>query len=289
MRENDSNVTILDFIRSDGYITLNKKLAHAIGLNEVIIYSELVSRYLYFKERDKLENGYFFNTIEDLEEATTLSRHQQPKVIKNLCNLNLIDCQLKGIPAKRYFKINEDIEVLNKIIPQFTENRQTSKRKTSKQENRKADTNNNNYNTKQESKSIGCSTSSASRGTSSTFDFSILEKQIRKCYDEDYTTMSIDDVIEVFRYFTSCHSEYCGFEHPKLTNKTVTDIIERISSCGDMGFDLELDSYYAMIDFYWTQAKNRNFKGNERTTINYSIAHFMSDEIRTNCFYKTRY
>ena len=99
MSENN-NITIFEFLRTDGYMSVNKKLACAIGLNEAIIYGELISRYLYFKERGKLENGYFYNTVDDLEQATTLSKNQQPKAVKKLCELKLIDCQINN-PAAR--------------------------------------------------------------------------------------------------------------------------------------------------------------------------------------------
>lgn len=140
-------------MRSDGYMTVNKKLAKVAGINESIIYGELVSRYFYFADNNKLtDDGYFFNTIEDLEEATTLTRNQQPKAINRLCELGLIDCKLKGMPGKRHFKINEDIKILLSLIHEAyaenkkAENQQTRKLKISKQESGKSATNNTNIN-----------------------------------------------------------------------------------------------------------------------------------------------
>lgn len=106
-----------ELLRSNGCIVINKNLSKNIGLNEAIIYSELVSRFLYFKEKNQLtDDGFFFNTVEDLEEGTTLNDYMQRKSINNLKELGLIETSLKNIPPKRYFKIIENTELLNSLI-----------------------------------------------------------------------------------------------------------------------------------------------------------------------------
>ena len=108
---------IYEMLKADGSIVINKKLAHSIGLHEAILYSELLSRYFYFADRDMLtESGYFYNTIEDLKEGTTLSDKQQRRAIKNLESLGLIELRVFGLPAKRHFKIIEDLELLQKHL-----------------------------------------------------------------------------------------------------------------------------------------------------------------------------
>lgn len=108
---------ILETLRSDGSIIVNKKLAKEIGINEAIMYSELISKYLYFRKNNMLENGYFYNTIENMQEDTSLTETLQSKAIKKLLSLELIDYKRKGIPAKRYFKINHNniiIDILSR-------------------------------------------------------------------------------------------------------------------------------------------------------------------------------
>lgn len=107
---------LIEFLRSDGSIIINKRLAKVIGIKATVLYSELISRYLYFKDRNMLVEGYFFNTIEDIEDATTLSEYEQTKAIKLLEKLKLISKKTKGLPAKRYFKINEDEKVLINVL-----------------------------------------------------------------------------------------------------------------------------------------------------------------------------
>lgn len=106
-----TNLSILDLLRSDGSIVVNKKLAHTIGLHEALIYSELVSLYQYWSSRDQLTEGeWFFCTIDNLEENTTLKRDAQSRAIGKLeKNWGLIETKRMGLPAKRYFRITEEI------------------------------------------------------------------------------------------------------------------------------------------------------------------------------------
>ena len=110
-------IGIIELLRADGSIVVNKRLAKALGLHEAIIYSELLSRHCYFADRGRLDaGGYFYNTIEDLQDGTTLTRRQQDKAIGNLAKAGLIKTKLFGMPAKRHFKIIDNEVGLLKIL-----------------------------------------------------------------------------------------------------------------------------------------------------------------------------
>lgn len=98
---------VLDLLRADGSIVVNKKLAHEIGLNEAVILSELISMYKYFSSEGQTENGWFYCTIDKMEENTSLSRELQDKAINSLIRQNLIEKDVRGLPARRHFRINE--------------------------------------------------------------------------------------------------------------------------------------------------------------------------------------
>lgn len=103
-------MNLFDLLRSDGSIVVNKGLAHAIGLNEAIIYSELVSLHEYWRKRGKLlEDAWFYCTVENLENNTTIKRKLQEKTVKNLVDLELIEVKRMGLPAKRYFRVTDKI------------------------------------------------------------------------------------------------------------------------------------------------------------------------------------
>jgi len=93
---------------SSGSLVTNKELARSIGLHPAIMFCELLSKEDYFEERGELKEGWFFNTIENMEKDTFLSEYQQRETINILQKLGLIDYKLKGMPAMRYFKINGD-------------------------------------------------------------------------------------------------------------------------------------------------------------------------------------
>ena len=100
---------ISDLLRNNGCVTVNKYLIHSIGLNEAILYSELASRHEYFENRGTLVDDSFYNTQYDLQAGTGLGEKAQRTAINNLKKLGLIEVKLKGIPAKRYFKLINDI------------------------------------------------------------------------------------------------------------------------------------------------------------------------------------
>lgn len=107
---------ILNLLRSDGSIIINKELARKIGINATIIYSELISKYLYYYNKGTLIDGYFYCTIENLENDTTLTKYQQSQSIKILKQLNLIDVKYKGLPKIRYFKIIENEKMIFDLL-----------------------------------------------------------------------------------------------------------------------------------------------------------------------------
>ena len=121
-------MTILNLISNNNFITLNKDLIKAIGLEEAILLGELASEYDYWKKQELLENGYFYSTIENIEEHTTLSEYKQRKALNSLKDQGLIDIKIKGLPAKRFIKINKEL-VLEKLKINTLKNLRTSSEK----------------------------------------------------------------------------------------------------------------------------------------------------------------
>ena len=107
---------IFQLINPSNTIAVNRPLAHALGLNEAIIYGALISKFYYYSERGMLDDGWFYSTAPDLDESTALSEKQQKRAIDNLVRAGLIRCELRGMPAKRSFYIVEDIDTLQQLI-----------------------------------------------------------------------------------------------------------------------------------------------------------------------------
>lgn len=147
----------VDMLRAGGSIVLNKNMLWAIGYPATAVYSELLSRQQYFSKHGGLtEDGFFFNTIEDLEAGTALSRYQQEQAIKTLADAGLVEQRNAGLPMRRFFKVSTDEKKVKEILRKGLEkaengaasknakNSQTRMQKTSKLECEKLASNNTN-------------------------------------------------------------------------------------------------------------------------------------------------
>ncbi len=185
---------ITNVLNPDNTLSVNRPLAHTLGVNAAIIYAALVAKQAYYEEREMLDNeGYFYSTIDDLKESTALSRAQQQRALNVLLNAGLIEFKVKGTPAKRYFRVIDDeillenllaeklqtslqetnIQVCEKVTNKFAENSQTSLSKSS----------NHTYKTKEnKSKDINPNPSitpdGADRGTEREKYISLIHKNI---------------------------------------------------------------------------------------------------------------
>lgn len=113
---------IYQLLNPDNTISLNRPLAHAVGLMETVVYSALIAKWQYYSDRDKLDqDGWFYSTIADLEESTSLSDKQQKRCITVLEKRGLIKCSPRGMPAKRSFYIIDDIVHLAEILAEGEE------------------------------------------------------------------------------------------------------------------------------------------------------------------------
>lgn len=116
-REGVTMDEIFKLLNPDNTVTLNRPLAHILGANAAIIYSTLVAKQAYYSKRDMLDaEGYFYSTIDDLKESTSLSKRQQGGAIKTLVEVGLVYCKKRGMLARRCFRLCEDIALLNKLI-----------------------------------------------------------------------------------------------------------------------------------------------------------------------------
>lgn len=104
--------SIKHLLMSSNYFVLNKKLVKELGIETAFLLTSLV-------EADEMladENGWFYQTVPQIEEMTGLSEHKQKKCIDKLISLGILSQENKGMPMKRYFKLNY-MQVLNILIP----------------------------------------------------------------------------------------------------------------------------------------------------------------------------
>ena len=103
-----------ELLSSTAFLVVNKTLAKNIGLKETILLADLISKEEYFINNG-MTDGWFFNTEDNIFKDTTLTPYQQRNALKTLKKYEIIETKRKGIPAKQYFKINEEqvIKFLN--------------------------------------------------------------------------------------------------------------------------------------------------------------------------------
>jgi uncharacterized phage protein (TIGR02220 family) len=128
---------LLELLRSDGSIIINKALAKKIGLHEAIVYSELISKYIYYRNKnmlftfDDLDGEWFYSTEEDLFDSTTLGKSGQKRAINNIKNIGLIKQENKkprGFDSQvRFFQITNDV---NLILSLLDDKKEESNKKT---------------------------------------------------------------------------------------------------------------------------------------------------------------
>lgn len=127
--------SVFDLLNDDNTIHLNRFLNHAIGLNENVIYNCLISKYYYYstKKPEQVSDGWFYSTVNDLWESTSLQEKAQRRAINELVKYGLIEVMKKGIPQKRYFRITNNLEQLSNLI---SKGREISKEIKDKENNK---------------------------------------------------------------------------------------------------------------------------------------------------------
>jgi hypothetical protein len=108
--------TLRKLLSSSAFLVLNINLAKALGINEALLIHFLIYKEEYWEQQNKLNDGGFYCTHEDIKDKTTLSSFQQRKALSNLTKLGILEIKFKGLPAKNYFYLNHD-----KINKLFTE------------------------------------------------------------------------------------------------------------------------------------------------------------------------
>lgn len=108
---------LLEVLNPTNTVSRNRLLSFAIGNIEAEIYNCLIAKHVYYNNQGKLhEGGWFYSTVMDLHLSSGYAEDAQKTAIRNLIKHGLIESELKGLPAKRYFRIIPDAEKLTSLI-----------------------------------------------------------------------------------------------------------------------------------------------------------------------------
>lgn len=93
----------LDF---KNYVAVNYTLIRKYGLHAAVLIGELASEARYYKRNSKLSDGWFFSTVENVEEHTGLNAYYQREALKTLQDIGFLEIKYSGLPRKRYFRVD---------------------------------------------------------------------------------------------------------------------------------------------------------------------------------------
>lgn len=132
-------MNIISLLAGDNYVVVNRDLIKELGIKTALMFSELCSEYNYFKQQNRLIDGWFYSTIENITNRIGLSNYEQTIAIKSLEKEGLIKCEVRGMPATRHIFID-----LKKVENKFLKNLKTRFKKIQNQDFKKFNTKNNN-------------------------------------------------------------------------------------------------------------------------------------------------
>lgn len=113
---------ILERLNPTNTGSFNRLIAHALGLDAAVVYSALISKREYYASRDMLDSeGWFYSTVEDMQESTSMAICKQRSAIKLLKDKGLVEVSKRGMTARRHFRVRDEVELLDKFLKQGKE------------------------------------------------------------------------------------------------------------------------------------------------------------------------
>lgn len=238
---------ILDLLRSNGSIVVNKNLVHAIGIDAAILYSELISKQDYFKDRGQLtDDGFFFNTVDNIKLDTGLGEKPQRAAIKKLESLGLIRTDKRGLPAKRYFKVIQDEKNITRILLAGKELKMSMENELNRKNEQKKAIQANNLNSSSQKAELD-----RPNGSINNTKVNNPKKKKKTIY-----IISQNDAYP-FSYYAQKYEETFGNEHPTMTEEKMSDLESMYYSLSS-DLDINEDTWIDLIDHHFLNLPETN-------------------------------
>lgn len=95
---------VKEILISNSFFVMNKKIVKKFDADTALLLSSFAEAEIAFSD----DNGWFFQTIETVEEMTGLQRKKQERCIKKLIENGILEQKNMGIPRRRYFRIKHE-------------------------------------------------------------------------------------------------------------------------------------------------------------------------------------
>ena len=282
------------FINEKDTLIFRKELACMIGLNEAIILNQVE---YWLRKNEEQGNNFIdgrywvFNTYEDWKKdnfpfmSTATVKRTFTKLEKSgiliSANYNKMAIDRTKWYSISYEKLQETLEIwrLGQSEPSKRSDRAIAKCQSEPSIKHRIP-----YNTT-ESNLLYSVESEFDTVRSEELDFDIVKRQIEKELKSLNlgSEENIKVAIDVFRYYYSQYYLHTGKQHTILSTKAMRKVLINLISGSEMmaDFELEYDLYVDMID--------RHFKKDYGMDIDYSICHFMTEDIRNYLVYEVGY
>lgn len=95
---------------SDAFWMVNKKIAYSVGMIGAALMADLIAKRRYYRSKGQLDDrGGFFNVADSLEADLTIGEKALRSAKKRLVTQGFIKLKKRGVPAKHYFYIQDNI------------------------------------------------------------------------------------------------------------------------------------------------------------------------------------
>lgn len=105
------NIDPVSLLIQGSFLMVNKALLKYFkgDYDQVILLVELLTLSYHFRESTQMKTyqGWFFRSVEDIEESVCLNEYKQRLAIKALTGAGFIEVKRASRPAKRFFRVNE--------------------------------------------------------------------------------------------------------------------------------------------------------------------------------------
>lgn len=108
-----SEILTKQILLGSSYIVINKTVLKIFGYETALFLSTLAEAETLLSDDD----GWFYQTIDTIEGLTGLSRFKQERCIEQLEEFSIIKKEVRGLPAKRFFKL--DYEIIQTLIESY--------------------------------------------------------------------------------------------------------------------------------------------------------------------------
>lgn len=108
---------VLASLVSTSFVQIPRPFMRLLNPDEAIVFASLLDFHRLFQFIVQKQKGWFFYTVEKMERDTGRNQKAQLRILNCLKKRKLIAVQKKGMPAKRYIRVN--LEGLQRLLLRY--------------------------------------------------------------------------------------------------------------------------------------------------------------------------